>query len=78
MSPALARHDVAGYVVELNQGCWLAPWTGDPGRTLVIEHATIYETRRGARVALGMARRYRPFINAAVRTLRAVPAGGEE
>ena len=26
-----------GYIVELQPDCWLAPWRGDPGRTLVRE-----------------------------------------
>lgn len=46
--------------------CYLAPWSGDPGRTRVIESARRYSSERGARIALGLARRISPFKNAKV------------
>ena len=55
------------YVVELQEGCWLLPGGGDPGRTLVFESAKRYNTEKGAKIALGIARRYRPFLNAKIR-----------
>ena len=36
------------YIVELEPGCWLAPWKGDPGRTLVIHSAKVFATERAA------------------------------
>lgn len=55
-----------GFVVEISKDCWLAAVDGDPGRTLVREHARRYRTRHGARTALGMARRWRPLPNAKI------------
>jgi hypothetical protein len=52
-----------GYIVEIDKGVWLAPISGDPGRTLVKTYARVYKSVRGAKIALGMARRYRPFEN---------------
>jgi len=60
---------VDGVVVELEPGCWIAPWSGDPGRTTVKRKARVYKSWRGARIALGLARKYRPFKNAAIRPI---------
>jgi len=54
------------YIVELQKGCWLADWSGDPGRTHVKESARRYKTFSGATIALGMARRYRDFKKAKI------------
>ena len=54
------------YIVELQKGVWLAPRKGDPGRTLVIASARVFDSKRGAQIALGMARRFRPFANARI------------
>jgi len=43
------------YIVEIDDGVWLAPWVGDPGRTLVKESARKYSTLHGAKTALGIA-----------------------
>jgi len=59
------------YIVELQEGCWLAPWRGDPGRTLVETSAQQFETAEGATHALAQARRYRPFANAVIRPAQA-------
>lgn len=60
---------MSGFVVKL-QGwpspCWLASVVGDPGRTCRVSSARVYTTERGARIALGMARRYRPLPRAEV------------
>ena len=58
------------YIVELELGVYLAPWSGDPGRTLVESTARLYRTERGAQIALGKARRFRPFQHALVRRVR--------
>ena len=31
-----------------NQDCWIAPWEGDPGRTLVRENAKEFKTETQA------------------------------
>ena len=55
-----------GYVVALEAGCWLSQWSGDPGRTRKKHWARQYKTLHGARIALGFARKYRPFENAQI------------
>lgn len=54
------------YVVELEEGCWLAEGEGDPCRTLVRGTAWVFRSLAAAKVALKMARRYRPFANAQI------------
>jgi len=54
------------FIIELEKGVWKASVQGDPGRTLVKENATKFETRHGAKVALGKARNYREFRYAKV------------
>ena len=52
------------YVVEVDPGCWLSPVDGDPGRTLVLDNAELFPTRKDADEALGFARKLRKFPNA--------------
>ena len=54
------------FVVELQPGCWIAAWEGDPGRTLVLSSAQRFESEHLASIALADARQYRPFINARI------------
>lgn len=54
------------FIVELQTGMWIAPWSGDPGRTLVKKTAQKYKTERGAKIALKCARRYSPFKDAKI------------
>ena len=62
------------WIVELQDRVWLARWSGDPGRTFIRSSAREYTTERGAKIALGMARRYRRFSDAWVyRTLATKP-----
>lgn len=49
------------YIVNINNEYWLAPWTGDPGRTLVKENAKKYTSMHGAKTAAGIAIRKRPW-----------------
>ena len=49
------------YIVELEYGVWLAPWDGDPGRTLQKENARKFHTKADANYYLTQARIYRPF-----------------
>lgn len=44
-----------GFVVAISDDCWLAPWSGDPGRTCLIENAKRYKTESAARHALSIA-----------------------
>jgi hypothetical protein len=39
-------------IVEIQPGCWLAPWTGDPGRTLVRKSAKVFPSEWAARCAI--------------------------
>ncbi len=55
------NHGDAKYIVQLEPGVWLAPWYGDPGRTLVEASARVYSTERGAKIAAGRAVRFRKF-----------------
>ena len=48
------------YIVELHYGCWLAPWNGDPGRTLVICHAQQFCCEMSASKALQKAKKQNP------------------
>jgi len=57
------------YIVELEKGVWIAPWEGDPGRTLEIENAKQYKQRNWAKRGLKMAREYRPFKKAKIRNI---------
>ncbi len=54
------------YIVELEEGVWLASWVGDPGRTLDINNAARYGNIVYARQQLKDARKYRPFKKAKV------------
>ena len=56
------------YVVELQPQVqmWLASWGGDPGRTCVLKSAKRYKSERGAKIALGIARRFSPFRDAKI------------
>ena len=55
------------FIIELEKGVWLAPWQGDPGRTLNIKNAKQYKRKNMARHGLKMARKYRPFANAKIK-----------
>jgi len=55
-----------GWVVEIQPGCWLATWNGDPGRTELREYARQYKSAHAAECALRAARRYRPLEGALV------------
>jgi hypothetical protein len=54
------------WVVQLYDGVWIAPWSGDPGRTTKKENAKRFGALHGARVSLGKARRYKKFPNAKI------------
>lgn len=50
------------YIVEFEEGCWAAPWSGDPGRTLVKDNAKRFKTLSAAIKCLDKARAI-PFRN---------------
>ncbi len=58
--------DKTRYIVELECGCWIAEWNGDPGRTLLLENAKRFTCEGHAKTALCDARKYRPFKNAKI------------
>ena len=35
-----------GYIIEFEEGVYYAGWDGDPGRTLKLGNAMIFETKR--------------------------------
>ncbi len=59
-----------GYIVELQPGCWLAPWSGDPGRTLVRASAKTFDSESAARRAI---RRHRSVYFRPLTTFRILP-----
>ncbi len=63
----------SGHIVELEYGVWIAPWPGDPGRTLCRSSARWFGTTAQATRALEQAREYRPFGGARVMAV----VGGE-
>ena len=48
------------WIVELDRDCWFAPWSGDPGRTLVRDSAKQYCSEHAAKCALSRAKRLFP------------------
>ena len=55
-----------GYIAELEKGVWVAPWDGDPGRTLVQENAKVFNRKSAAWRAIEKHQENRPFVNARV------------
>ena len=54
------------WIVEIEPEVWLAKWSGDPGRSVVIECAKRYPSIRSATAALAKARQHRPFRDARI------------
>jgi len=54
------------WIVELENNVWIAPWDGDPGRTVKKENAEVFEDKLKASQAIAYARVFRPFKNAKV------------
>lgn len=57
---------MANWIVELEPGVYLAPWSGDPGRCLDARNAQVYASHPRARLALRAAQKLRPFEKARV------------
>ncbi|MDP2371899.1 hypothetical protein [Rhodoferax sp.] len=54
------------WIVELEPGVYIAALPGDPGRTLVLENAQVFDSHPRAKRALLDARYDRPFVSARV------------
>lgn len=54
------------YVVQLEDGVWLADMAGDPGRTCDIRHAQRYVTKQIAEYEMANAQTIRGFANAEI------------
>jgi hypothetical protein len=61
------------YIVKLEEGVWIAPWNGDPGRTVIEYHAKKFLFSEEAERYIAKARRYRAFPDAEI-----VPRKSEE
>jgi hypothetical protein len=57
------------YIVELEENVWLADWEGDPGRTIKIDNAKKFGSRKKANKALGEALFYRKFPLAEIKAV---------
>lgn len=55
------------WTVEIEPGVWIAPWEGDPGRTVLPVHAKKFTSCAAATRALASAREYRQlFVRAKI------------
>ena len=54
------------YVVQLEEGVFIAAWSGDPGRTVDLNNAQLFDKKAYAEAALLVARGYRPFKEAKI------------
>ena len=57
------------YIVQLEKGVYIAPWEGDPGRTVIKQHAKQFKTEKEGIQALIEAKKYRPFLQGMVISL---------
>ena len=60
------KAEATRYIVLLEPGVWIAPWVGDPGRTLVKDNAERFDFVEDARTALAGARAWHPFLGAKI------------
>lgn len=58
------------YIVELEQGVWIAKWDGDPGRTVVKDYAKVFTDKKKAKIALEKCREYRLFTDAIIKEIK--------
>lgn len=54
------------YIVQLEGNLYLAPWEGDPGRTLKYDSAMVFKNKKQAKKELIKARKFRKFENAEI------------
>jgi len=57
--PPVAFVPTAHWIVELQRGCWLAPWGDCCGRTMKRQSAQQFKTRAAAKGAITRFRKYR-------------------
>lgn len=57
----VVRYFIMKWIVELEDNVWVAPWDGDPGRTVKKENAEVFEDKLKASQALTYSRLFRPF-----------------
>lgn len=69
---------MANWIVELEPGVFLAPGDGDPARTLVAEHARVFESHPRAARAIVDARKHRPFEGARIALAPLSPTDSDE
>lgn len=55
-----------GLIVVLEEGVYLAPWKGKPGRTPDKDQAKAFQSAREAMKAIEWARRFNSFRNARI------------
>ena len=74
MGMAMGKDTEAGWIVELEPGCWMVSATADPDRTLKQKNATRWPTLRAAQRAVGRMRKccVRPFQNLQILFMAAV------
>jgi N-methylhydantoinase B/oxoprolinase/acetone carboxylase alpha subunit len=77
-SASLRSGALFGWVVEISPGCWLAPWHGDPGRTLVRTSARVFKTQCGAFRAIAHASKFRDMSRAMLEPQRMKPNAKDE
>lgn len=72
--PRPCINEVSKYwIVELEKNTWIAPWSGDPGRTVVMDNARKFNSKRSAAFALGKARGFSPFPHAKITEVSICP-----
>lgn len=78
VGPVSTGSEISGWIVELQPGCWLAPWDGDPGRTLVKDSAEIFPTKKAAEDALDRASDFREWAAPALMPVRTLQNGRDQ
>ena len=51
------------HIIELQPQCWIAPWEGDPGRTLKKENAKVFDSYTFAKHFLKLTKYRNPSRN---------------
>ena len=46
------RSEGMKYIIELTSNSWVADWEGDPGRTIVMQNAKIFDCKEEAKMFL--------------------------
>lgn len=51
------------YIIKLSEKVWIAPWIGDPGRTLLRQSAELFSTKKLDKQKLDNLKQKFPYIN---------------